>query len=141
MMLCGALFVVIYTFLGGFLAESASDFMQAIVMIIALVAVLTVGISAAGGINAVLENAKNIDGYFSLTSLATPVVDANGIQQVANGAPVFGGASSYGLITILSTLSWGLGYFGVPAGAAALYGDPQGKRTEKIPPGSQPYGF
>lgn len=114
MMLCGALFVVIYTFLGGFLAESASDFMQAIVMIIALVAVLTVGISAAGGINAVLENAKNIDGYFSLTSLATPVVDANGIQQVANGAPVFGGASSYGLITILSTLSWGLGYFGVP---------------------------
>lgn len=72
MMLCGALFVVIYTFLGGFLAESASDFMQAIVMIIALVAVLAVGISTAGGINAVLENAKNIDGYFSLTSLATP---------------------------------------------------------------------
>lgn len=114
MMLCGALFVVIYTFLGGFLAESASDFMQAIVMIIALVAVLAVGISAAGGINAVLENAKNIDGYFSLTSLATPIVDANGMQQIANGAPIFGEASSYGFITILSTLSWGLGYFGVP---------------------------
>ena len=35
MMVVGALFVLLYTFLGGFLAESASDFMQAVVMIIA----------------------------------------------------------------------------------------------------------
>ena len=32
----GAIFVLVYTILGGFLAESASDFMQAIVMICAL---------------------------------------------------------------------------------------------------------
>lgn len=37
-----------------------------------------------------------------------------GVQQVSNGAPLFGEAGSYGLLTILSTLSWGLGYFGVP---------------------------
>ncbi|NLA83218.1 MAG: sodium:proline symporter, partial [Clostridiales bacterium] len=37
MMIAGALFVVLYTFVGGFLAESASDFMQGIVMIISLV--------------------------------------------------------------------------------------------------------
>ena len=36
MLIAGAIFVVIYTFLGGFLAESVSDFMQAIVMVIAL---------------------------------------------------------------------------------------------------------
>ena len=32
-----SVFVLFYTFLGGFLAESASDFMQAVVMIIALI--------------------------------------------------------------------------------------------------------
>ena len=36
MMILSAIFVLVYTILGGFLAESASDFMQAIVMIIAL---------------------------------------------------------------------------------------------------------
>ena len=36
MMIAGAIFVLIYTAIGGFLAESASDFMQAVVMIIAL---------------------------------------------------------------------------------------------------------
>jgi sodium/proline symporter len=36
MMLVGAAFVLLYTLLGGFLAESASDFMQGIVMIVAL---------------------------------------------------------------------------------------------------------
>ena len=114
MMIVGAIFVVVYTFLGGFLAESASDFMQSIVMIFALVAILVVGTSAAGGIGAVLENAKAIPGFFSLTAVATPVVDANGVQQVVNNTPVFGDAGQYGFLTIISTLSWGLGYFGMP---------------------------
>lgn len=69
MMIAGAIFVVIYTFLGGFLAESTSDFMQAVVMIIALVAVLTTGTVAAGGVGQVLENAKQIPGYLSLLPL------------------------------------------------------------------------
>ncbi len=114
MMLVGAVFVLIYTILGGFLAESASDFMQSIVMIVALVCVLLFGVNAAGGLSNVIENAKNIPGYLSLTSLASPVVDANGVQQAVNGVPQFGEASSYNFLTILSTLSWGLGYFGVP---------------------------
>lgn len=114
MMIVGAIFVLVYTIMGGFLAESASDFMQAIVMVVALVTVLVVGTFAAGGIGAVLDNARAIPGYFSLTEIATPVVDANGVQQVANGAPLFGEAGAYGLLTILSTMSWGLGYFGMP---------------------------
>ncbi|MGI6050753.1 MAG: sodium:solute symporter family transporter, partial [Acetivibrionales bacterium] len=36
MMVLGAIFVIFYTFIGGFLAESASDFMQGIVMFISL---------------------------------------------------------------------------------------------------------
>ncbi|WP_101908665.1 sodium/proline symporter PutP [Marasmitruncus massiliensis] len=114
MMIAGALFVIFYTFLGGFLAESASDFMQAVVMIFALVTVVIAGTSAAGGAAAVIENAKSIPGYFSLTSIAVPQVDANGVQQIANGAPLFGNAGKYGFLTIISTLSWGLGYFGMP---------------------------
>lgn len=114
MMIVGALFVIFYTFVGGFLAESVSDFMQAIVMIFALVVILVTGTVSAGGINAVLENAKLIPGYFSLTSMAAPVTGADGVQQVVNGVPQFGAASGYGFLTILSTLSWGLGYFGMP---------------------------
>ena len=114
MMIAGAIFVVVYTFIGGFLAESASDFMQAIVMVIALLTILILGTAHAGGFDAVIENAKAIPGYFSLTSVATPQVDASGVQQAVNGVPQFGAAGSYGFLTILSTLSWGLGYFGVP---------------------------
>ena len=114
MMIVGAAFVLLYTILGGFLAESASDFMQAIVMIIALVGVLVFGTINAGGIGAVIENAQNIPGFLSLTETATPIVDAAGVQQSAAGVPLFGDASSYGFLTILSTLPWGLGYFGMP---------------------------
>ena len=114
MMIVGAAFVLLYTILGGFLAESASDFMQSVVMIIALVGVLVCGVVHAGGLSAVIENAKAIPGYLSLTATATPVVGADAVQQTANGAPLFGEAGKYGFLTILSTLSWGLGYFGIP---------------------------
>lgn len=114
MMIAGAVFVLIYTFIGGFLAESASDFMQAVVMVIALLTILVLGTSAAGGLGNVIENAMKVPGYFSLTSIATPMTDAAGVQQAAGGVPLFGEAGSYGFLTIISTLSWGLGYFGVP---------------------------
>lgn len=114
MMIAGAIFVLIYTAIGGFLAESASDFMQAVVMVVALVGVLVFGTANAGGINAVIDNARSMPGYLSLVNIASPVTDAAGVQQAASGAPLFGEASSYGFLTILSTLSWGLGYFGMP---------------------------
>lgn len=113
MMIAGAVFVIFYTLIGGFLAESTSDFMQAIVMIFALVIILGSGTAAAGGPAAVVQNIKNIPGFVSFFGIAQPVVQ-DGIQQVKNGVPLFGEAAPYGLITIISTLSWGLGYFGVP---------------------------
>ena len=65
MMIVGAVFVLVYTIIGGFLAESASDFMQAVVMIVALVVVVTVGCISAGGVDDVITNAKQIPGFWS----------------------------------------------------------------------------
>jgi sodium/proline symporter len=114
MMIAGALFVVFYTFIGGFLAESASDFMQGIVMIISLVVVLGAGITAAGGLSTVIKNAKAIPGFFEFFGIAQPTL-VDGVQQLeATGKPLFGAAGKYGFLTVLSTLSWGLGYFGMP---------------------------
>ena len=114
MMIAGALFVVFYTFIGGFLAESTSDFMQGVVMFISLVLVLIVGISAAGGISAVINNAKEIPGFLNFFGIAQPTL-VDGVQQLeATGKPLFGAAGKYGFLTVISTLSWGLGYFGMP---------------------------
>lgn len=114
MMILGALFVVFYTFIGGFLAESASDFMQGIVMFISLTVVVMGGIVAAGGLSVVVANARQIPGFFEFFGIAQPVV-VDGVQQLdAAGRPLFGAAGKYGLLTVVSTLSWGLGYFGMP---------------------------
>ena len=113
-LIVGAVFVVAYTLIGGFLAESVSDFMQAIVMILALVAMIAVGVVNAGGFGAVVENAKNIDGFLSLGEIANPIVGGNGEQLNSNGSPLFGEASNYGFLNVVSMLAWGLGYFGVP---------------------------
>lgn len=114
MMIAGALFVIFYTFLGGFLAESASDFMQGTIMFFALVTVLITGVAHAGGIGAIADNVRKIPGFLEFFGIAQPVL-AGGVQQVgATGEPLFGTAGRYGLLTVVSTLSWGLGYFGMP---------------------------
>ncbi len=96
MVIC-AIVIVVYTMLGGFLAASVTDFIQSIVMSIAIIAVLGYGIKTAGGWAQVSENAKGLAGYISLT--ATHGED---------------GAAPYGVLTTISTISWGLGYFGMP---------------------------
>lgn len=113
MVILGAVFVLAYTFLGGFLAESVSDLLQAIVMVFALVAVFILGARESGGISNIFENVKNIPGFLDFFFSATPEVE-NGVQVVKDSAPVFGEAQKYGWITIISTMAWGLGYFGVP---------------------------
>ncbi len=114
MMLLGAVFVLLYTVLGGFLAESVSDFMQAIVMIIALVTVLGTGISAAGGVSAVVENARSIPGFLEFFGMANPTLTEGGTQAVVSGSPVFGERLPYGFLAVISMMAWGLGYFGMP---------------------------
>ena len=108
MVIVAALFVLTYTFLGGFLAESTSDFMQAVVMITALVLVVVLGVVAAGGIRTVIENAQKIPGFLSLLTSASPTGEA------ANGVALFGDASKYSGLAVASAMAWGLGYFGMP---------------------------
>ena len=114
MMIVGAIFVLVYTILGGFLAESASDFMQAVVMIVALAVIVVISTVNAGGIGQVLENAGDIPGFLDFFGLASPAVNAEGQQLVEAGKPVFGEAAKYDFLTICSVMAWGLGYFGMP---------------------------
>jgi len=113
MMIIGAAFVLVYTLLGGFLAESVSDFMQAIVMIAALSIVVILATVSAGGLGAVIENAKSIPGFFHFFGIANPTT-VDGVQQVVDGVPQFGADTKYGLLSIVSCMAWGLGYFGMP---------------------------
>lgn len=114
MMVLGAVFVLFYVIIGGFLAESASDFMQALMMIFALVVILVTGTVSAGGISNVVNNIRQIPGFFEFFGIASPVLE-DGVQKLSEtGQPLFGQAGSYGFLSVISTLSWGLGYFGMP---------------------------
>ncbi len=113
MMVIGAVFVLLYTILGGFLAESISDFMQAIVMIVALSVIVIISTVKAGGFGAVIENAQEIPGFLEFFGLANPTVQ-DGVQLVEAGKPVFGAAKPYGALSVASMMAWGLGYFGMP---------------------------
>ncbi|AEF82522.1 sodium/proline symporter PutP [Leadbettera azotonutricia] len=113
MVILGAALVMIYTLLGGFLAESMTDLIQSFMMIGALLLVLIFGFAYAGGFSAVAENLKSFPRFTDIFGIATPAVE-NGVQKVINGVPQFGPGANYGFLTIISTLAWGLGYFGMP---------------------------
>lgn len=98
-MIISALVIVIYTALGGFLAASTSDFVQSIIMTIAIFVVISYGIISVGGIDKVMDNATSMSGYLSLFKS----------HNEETGAAV-----SYNALTVFSTLAWGLGYFGMP---------------------------
>ena len=98
-MIIGAVVIIGYTVLGGFMAVSTTDLIQSVFMSVALVVVVLFGISQAGGLDVVVENAKALPGYLNMT-------------QGYNAAE--GVAGSFGGLSIASTLAWGLGYFGMP---------------------------
>lgn len=98
-MIISAAVIVAYTAAGGFLAASVTDFIQSIIMTAALVFVVIFATVKAGGVSAVVENAKQLNGYFTL--FASHVEDGNGVTE-------------FGALAIVSTLAWGLGYFGMP---------------------------
>ncbi|MBE5871640.1 MAG: sodium/proline symporter [Lachnospiraceae bacterium] len=98
-MIISAVVIVTYTTMGGFLAASTSDFIQSIVMTFAIIIVVGYGTIKAGGPESVIDNAQSLAGYFTMS--ATHVAETNE-------------AAPYGFLTIISTLAWGLGYFGMP---------------------------
>lgn len=80
--------VVVYTLFGGFLAVSVTDFVQGVIMFVALVLVPVVAFTQLDG------------------NLAADIARVN-----PNGLDLFAGMTTVG---ILSALGWGLGYFGQP---------------------------
>ena len=93
-MIVSALVIIGYTIMGGFGAVCTTDLIQSIVMSLALVTVVTYGINSAGGFAA-----RSLPGYLSL----------NNTFDAANNT-----SNSFSFISIVSTLAWGIGYFGMP---------------------------
>lgn len=93
--LTGALAIVIYTFLGGFLAVSWTDLIQALLMLFALVAVPVIGFHYVGGWHEVQATMAQID-----PTLLKPLTDSGDKPLTA--------------VAVISLLAWGLGYFGQP---------------------------
>ena len=98
-MIISAIVIVLYCTLGGFLAASTTDFIQSIVMSIALFVVLGFGEGVVHGFDNVFKNVSSLDGF---TNLFEGFNVADGIK------------GSYGALPVASTLAWGLGYFGMP---------------------------
>ena len=102
-MILSAVIIIAYTSMGGFLAASFTDLIQSIVMTTALIIIVGFGVSHAGGFDAVMGNAKALPDYLHMT--VTRAFDSS------NGTF---SQSGYGFLPIVSTLAWGLGYFGMP---------------------------
>jgi sodium/proline symporter len=86
-----AVVTILYTLFGGFLAVSYTDFVQGIMMFLALVAVPVIGLFAVGGPGEMVDTVRE--------------VDPGMLTMVGQGATVVG---------VVSALAWGLGYFGQP---------------------------
>lgn len=98
-MIVSAVVIVGYTAAGGFLAASITDFIQSIIMTAAIFAILIFATMTAGGVGAVGENVKSMSGFLSMTNSYVP--------DTQTSIP-------YNILHIITTVSWGLGYFGMP---------------------------
>ncbi len=91
----GACVIISYTFLGGFMAVSWTDFFQGLIMFFAIQAVPMLGVHSHGGFNETFASVREIN-----VNLLNIFTQADGEKLSA--------------IAIVSLLAWGLGYFGQP---------------------------
>lgn len=96
-LLIGAAVILIYTFLGGFLAVCTTDFIQGTLMLIGLMIVPIVAYAIISGDFAGALNANGIENTRHYMSLL----------YAADG-------SRLSFVSIISDLAWGLGYCGMP---------------------------
>jgi sodium/proline symporter len=107
------LIVLLYTLLGGFRSVGMTNLIQGLLMVSALLTVLIFAYIYSGGIKVISENLKNFPHFTDFFGIAVPET-IGGVQKSANGIPAFGHGSNYSFLTIISTMAWGLGYFGMP---------------------------
>lgn len=91
----GALLILAYTFMGGFMAVCVTDFIQGMLMLVALITVPTVAYALLGG---------NISGALEQTGVHA----ADFLNIMKNGD------QNFSAVEIISQLAWGLGYCGMP---------------------------
>ena len=94
----GAVVILLYTFMGGFMAVCVTDFIQGMLMLIGILAVPIIAL--------VIVGPENMSG----------ILDASG---VAGGSASFlnlmeSGGKPYTAVEIFSQLAWGFGYCGMP---------------------------
>ncbi len=89
-LLIGSIIIVSYTFLGGFMAVSWTDFIQGILMFLALIIIPAYTMNQIGGWQEALDTVHQINPEY---------ID------------IYSGMS---LFSIVSLMVWGLGYFGQP---------------------------
>lgn len=94
-LILGVVVIIGYTFLGGYMAVSWTDFFQGVLMFIAVTIVPIIGFRLAGGIGGTIRTVRLMNPEL-LNAFTT-----------ADGAPIGG-------IAIVSLVAWGLGYFGQP---------------------------
>ena len=94
----GALVILAYTFLGGFLAVCTTDFIQGTLMLIALLIVPIVGyvVVGTGDIGQALDSTGVAGGSAAYLNL------------------FYNGGEPYRAVDIISQIAWGLGYCGMP---------------------------
>ncbi|WP_188455111.1 sodium/proline symporter PutP [Virgibacillus oceani] len=86
----GTIVVVSYTLLGGFLAVAWTDFFQGLLMFLALIVVPIVALNELGGWGAAVD--------------AVGQINPSHLNMV----------EGVGILAIISSVAWGLGYFGQP---------------------------
>ncbi|MCR5763087.1 MAG: sodium/proline symporter PutP [Treponema sp.] len=98
----GMVVILLYTLLGGFSAVCTTDFIQGTLMFIVLIITIAIMMVTLGGpSNAVLKVQE-----FSSRAISGEFGDIMKEKFTQN--------KSYGFMSIVSALAWGLGYFGMP---------------------------
>ena len=97
-MTVGAAVILVYTFMGGFMAVCTTDFIQGTLMLMGLLAVplIALGFVGAGNVGDLIEKSNVAGGSSAYLNI------------------MYNGAEKHRFIDILSQLAWGLGYMGMP---------------------------
>jgi sodium/proline symporter len=101
------LVIGLYTFLGGFLAVSWTDFVQGTLMVIALLIVPIAIINLRGGLSQVWSQIASINPDLLHAGKSVSYDFAADVKWITT-------SESMGFISLISLLGWGLGYFGMP---------------------------
>ncbi|WP_054948612.1 sodium/proline symporter PutP [Numidum massiliense] len=101
----GALVVVGYTFLGGFLAVSLTDFVQGVLMFLTLLIIPFVLFGMLGGFGSAMDAVAQVN---------PDLLDITKTVKLTEGGEWITKSAAISTIGTISLLAWGVGYFGQP---------------------------